>query len=137
MARAQSLTPTLMRALPLGLQIVGKARDDGAVLRLAYQYQQTTEHYERRPVASPLGVARAVHENARGDQMSDVSSEPGGCLAEAVSGNDSKERHPTTSRAAGRAVFLARQNVVENQMHYLTLQAVAGLSCDRGRCKLV
>jgi aspartyl-tRNA(Asn)/glutamyl-tRNA(Gln) amidotransferase subunit A len=37
--------------LPLGLQIVGKPRDDGAVLRLAYQYQQATDYCERHPVA--------------------------------------------------------------------------------------
>jgi aspartyl-tRNA(Asn)/glutamyl-tRNA(Gln) amidotransferase subunit A len=37
--------------LPLGLQIVGKPRNDGAVLRLAHQYQQATNYCERRPVA--------------------------------------------------------------------------------------
>jgi len=36
--------------LPLGLQIVGKPWDDETVLRLAYQYQITTDHGKKHPI---------------------------------------------------------------------------------------
>jgi amidase len=35
--------------LPVGIQIVGRHRDDFGVLQLAYAYQEATRHYERRP----------------------------------------------------------------------------------------
>jgi amidase len=38
------------RGLPVGLQIVGKARDDWGVLQLAYAYEQATGHGKKRPV---------------------------------------------------------------------------------------
>ena len=36
--------------LPLGLQVVGKPWDDSAVLRLAYQYQISTEYSKEHPI---------------------------------------------------------------------------------------
>jgi aspartyl-tRNA(Asn)/glutamyl-tRNA(Gln) amidotransferase subunit A len=38
------------RGLPVGLQIVGKPRDDGAVLQLAYQYEQTAGFSTQHPI---------------------------------------------------------------------------------------
>jgi aspartyl-tRNA(Asn)/glutamyl-tRNA(Gln) amidotransferase subunit A len=38
------------RGLPLGLQIVAKPGDDGAVLQLAYQYEQTAGFSTRHPI---------------------------------------------------------------------------------------
>lgn len=38
------------RGLPVGLQIVGRPRDDWGVLQLAYAYEQATGHGRRRPV---------------------------------------------------------------------------------------
>jgi amidase len=35
--------------LPVGLQIVGAARDDFGVLQLAHAFEQATRHWERRP----------------------------------------------------------------------------------------
>jgi amidase len=35
--------------LPVGLQIVGRYRDDFGVLQLAHAYEQETEHWKRRP----------------------------------------------------------------------------------------
>ncbi len=35
--------------LPVGLQIVGRARDDFAVLQLAHAFEQATNHWQRRP----------------------------------------------------------------------------------------
>jgi aspartyl-tRNA(Asn)/glutamyl-tRNA(Gln) amidotransferase subunit A len=37
-------------ALPLGLQIVGKPGDEGAVLQLAHQYQTATEYGKKHPI---------------------------------------------------------------------------------------
>ena len=40
--------------LPVGIQIVGRARDDWGVLQLAYAFQQATEHWKQAPaVAEP------------------------------------------------------------------------------------
>ena len=36
--------------LPLGLQVVGKPWDDGAVLRLAHQYEISTEYNKKHPI---------------------------------------------------------------------------------------
>jgi amidase len=36
--------------LPVGLQIVGRPRDDWSVLQLAYAFEQSTQHARRRPV---------------------------------------------------------------------------------------
>lgn len=38
------------RGMPLGLQVVGKPWDDAAVLRLAYQYQMSTEYGMKHPI---------------------------------------------------------------------------------------
>ena len=35
--------------LPVGMQIVGKAFDESAVLRVAYAYEQDAKWFERRP----------------------------------------------------------------------------------------
>ena len=35
--------------LPVGLQIVGRYRDDFGVLQLAHAYEQATQHWKRRP----------------------------------------------------------------------------------------
>src|SRR4030095_4069603 len=35
--------------LPVGLQIVGRSRDDLGVLRMAYAFEQATNHAARRP----------------------------------------------------------------------------------------
>jgi len=35
--------------LPVGLQIVGRARDDWGVLQLAHAFEGTTNHWRRRP----------------------------------------------------------------------------------------
>ena len=41
--------------LPVGLQIVGRARDDWGVLQLAHAFEQATEHWRQRPpVASAV-----------------------------------------------------------------------------------
>lgn len=37
--------------LPLGLEMVGKPRDDGTVLQVAYHYQQATDYFEKHPIA--------------------------------------------------------------------------------------
>jgi amidase len=36
--------------LPVGLQIVGRARDDWGVLQLAHAFERATEHWRRRPL---------------------------------------------------------------------------------------
>jgi amidase len=36
--------------LPVGLQIVGRHRDDWSVLQLAHAFEQATRHGERRPI---------------------------------------------------------------------------------------
>jgi amidase len=38
--------------LPVGLQIVGRPRDDWSVLQLAYAFEQSTQHARRRPVVA-------------------------------------------------------------------------------------
>ncbi len=45
--------------LPVGLQIVGRARDDWGVLQLAHAFEQATEYWRKRPgvVARPLATA--------------------------------------------------------------------------------
>jgi len=35
--------------LPIGLQIIGKAFDEATILRVAYAFEQQTEHHRRRP----------------------------------------------------------------------------------------
>jgi amidase len=35
--------------LPVGLQVVGRPRDDWSVLQLAYAFEQSTQHARRRP----------------------------------------------------------------------------------------
>jgi amidase len=35
--------------LPVGLQIVGRPRDDFGVLQLAYAFEQVTQHWKKRP----------------------------------------------------------------------------------------
>lgn len=35
--------------MPVGMQIIGKAFDESAVLRVAHAYEQNTEHHKRRP----------------------------------------------------------------------------------------
>ncbi len=37
------------RGLPIGLQIVGRAFDEGGVLRVAEAYEQATDWHQRRP----------------------------------------------------------------------------------------
>ena len=39
--------------LPVGLQIVGRHRDDWSVLQLAYAFEQATRHGDRRPPDMP------------------------------------------------------------------------------------
>lgn len=38
------------RGLPVGLQIVGRPRDDWGVSQLAHAYEQATRHGTKRPV---------------------------------------------------------------------------------------
>ena len=38
--------------LPVGLQIVGRYRDDFGVLQLAHAYEQETKYWKRRPAAA-------------------------------------------------------------------------------------
>jgi amidase len=40
--------------LPVGLQIVGRARDDFGVLQLAHAFEQATNHWQRRPAVLDL-----------------------------------------------------------------------------------
>jgi amidase len=35
--------------LPVGLQIVGRHRDEWSVLQLGHAFEQATRHYQRRP----------------------------------------------------------------------------------------
>lgn len=44
--------------LPVGLQIVGRARDDFGVLQLAHAFEQATEFWKQRPPVLDL-AARA------------------------------------------------------------------------------
>ena len=37
--------------LPVGIQLVGRHRDDWSVLQLAYAFEQATQHGRRRPSA--------------------------------------------------------------------------------------
>jgi amidase len=37
------------RGLPVGVQIVGRHRDDWSVLQLAHAFEQATRHGQRRP----------------------------------------------------------------------------------------
>ncbi len=37
------------KGLPIGLQVIGKPFDEGAILRLAYHYEQATSWHKRRP----------------------------------------------------------------------------------------
>lgn len=39
----------MAEGLPIGLQIIGKALDESTVLRVAYAFEQSTEHHKRRP----------------------------------------------------------------------------------------
>ncbi|MDQ3225653.1 MAG: amidase [Chloroflexota bacterium] len=41
--------------LPVGLQIVGRARDDWGVLQLAHAFELATEHWRRRPALATAG----------------------------------------------------------------------------------
>jgi amidase len=45
--------------LPVGLQIVGRARDDWGVLQLAHAFETATEHWRRRPPVLEAATARA------------------------------------------------------------------------------
>jgi amidase len=47
--------------LPVGLQIVGRARDDWGVLQLAYAFEEATGHWRQRPevVVGDLAAERA------------------------------------------------------------------------------
>lgn len=47
--------------LPVGVQIVGRYRDDFGVLQLAYAYQQATRLCDRRPPA-PSRIRKALHD---------------------------------------------------------------------------
>jgi amidase len=38
--------------LPVGLQIVGRYRDDFGVLQLAHAYEEATQHWKRRPAVA-------------------------------------------------------------------------------------
>ena len=45
--------------LPVGLQIVGRARDDFGVLQLAHAFEQATGHWRRRPPVLDLATSAA------------------------------------------------------------------------------
>lgn len=45
--------------LPVGLQIVGRARDDFGVLQLAHAFEQATNHWQRRPAVLDLALSQA------------------------------------------------------------------------------
>ena len=40
--------------LPVGLQIIGKPFDEGTILRVAYTYEQNTDHHQQLPPEGPL-----------------------------------------------------------------------------------
>jgi aspartyl-tRNA(Asn)/glutamyl-tRNA(Gln) amidotransferase subunit A len=42
--------------LPMGLQIVGKAFDERTVLSVGQAFQACTDHHQRHPDLSPLGL---------------------------------------------------------------------------------
>jgi amidase len=44
--------------LPVGLQIVGRARDDFGVLQLAHAFEQSTNHWQRRPPVLELALSK-------------------------------------------------------------------------------
>jgi amidase len=44
--------------LPVGLQIVGRARDDFGVLQLAHAFEQATNHWQRRPPVLELALSQ-------------------------------------------------------------------------------
>jgi len=43
--------------LPIGLQILGKGFDEETILRIAYNYEQSTEWHKRRPCPTKLSLA--------------------------------------------------------------------------------
>lgn len=45
--------------LPVGLQIVGRARDDFGVLQLAHAFEQATNHWQQRPPVLNLAMSQA------------------------------------------------------------------------------
>jgi amidase len=44
--------------LPVGIQIVGRHRDDWSVLQMAHAFEQATQHGKRRPSLAGVGAAR-------------------------------------------------------------------------------
>jgi amidase len=46
--------------LPVGLQIVGRARDDFGVLQLAHAFELATNHWQRRPPVLDLALSQAT-----------------------------------------------------------------------------
>jgi aspartyl-tRNA(Asn)/glutamyl-tRNA(Gln) amidotransferase subunit A len=50
---AISIPCGLADGLPVGVQLMGKAFDEGKLLQVAYTFEQNTEHSQQRPA---LGV---------------------------------------------------------------------------------
>ena len=53
---ALSVPAGLVAGLPVGLQLVGKAFDERTVLSLGQAFQASTDHHQRHPDLSPLGL---------------------------------------------------------------------------------
>jgi amidase len=63
--------------LPVGLQIVGRARDDWGVLQLAHAFERATEHWRRRPpVVAQDAVSAGYRKMAFGLARSSSTSLP-------------------------------------------------------------
>ncbi|MEB3196365.1 MAG: Asp-tRNA(Asn)/Glu-tRNA(Gln) amidotransferase subunit GatA [Candidatus Sericytochromatia bacterium] len=46
--------------LPIGLQMIGRSLDEATLYRLAYAYEQATDHHRRRPPEAPLLAGHGV-----------------------------------------------------------------------------
>jgi len=48
-----------VEGMPVGLQIFGRAFDEGVILRVAYAYEQATDWHKKRPPIEPLWIGKS------------------------------------------------------------------------------